>query len=449
MMQRKPYFQRGLARAILGLLAGLGSQGLLAQQAGGDSLLQEASLPQVIQYALKHQPLVQQSLIDEQITDMTIRSKLADWFPQLNMGYNLQHNFKVQTAIIGGNPIKLGVDNTSSLQFSLSQRLFDRDVLLASRTASDVRVAARQNTTSTRIDVAAGTAKAFYDVLTTEQQIRVADEDITRLERSLQDASSLYKAGITDKTDYKRATIALNNARATRQSEQALLKAKLEYLKTLIGYPVSADLRIVYDSLQMEREAFADTLQAVDYTQRIEYQILATRRKLLQEDLRYSKWAYLPSLSLLGAYNFNYQNNAFSKLYNANYPNSYAALSLQFPLFQGGKRRYDIRQSEWELKRLDWSLSGLQSSIQAEYAQAMASYKSQLAIYQSVKENLDLAQEVYDVIRLQYQSGVKAYLEVINAETDLRTAKINYYNTLFQLLSSKIDLEKALGQLHY
>ena len=69
--------------------------------------------------------------------------------------------------------------------------------------------------------------------------------------------------------------------------------------------------------------------------------------------------------------------------------------------------------------------------------------------YNAIKENLLLAQEVYDVIQLQYRSGIKTYLEVITAETDLRTARINYFNTLNLLLSSKIDVQKALGQINY
>jgi outer membrane protein len=60
-----------------------------------------------------------------------------------------------------------------------------------------------------------------------------------------------------------------------------------------------------------------------------------------------------------------------------------------------------------------------------------------------------LAKEVYEILRLQYRSGIKAYLEVITAETDLRTAEINYYTSVYQLLASKIDVQKALGQIVY
>ena len=62
----------------------------------------------------------------------------------------------MQTTIIGGNLIKLGVDNTSAMQFSASQSIFNRDVLIANRTKGDVRKQASQQTTDTRIEVIAG-----------------------------------------------------------------------------------------------------------------------------------------------------------------------------------------------------------------------------------------------------------------------------------------------------
>src|SRR5688500_15439924 len=121
----------------------------------GDSLLREATLQNIIQYALKNQPLVQQSVIDEKITELQIKSKLADWYPQVNFNYLYHHNFQVQTSIIGGNPVKLGVDNTSALQFTASQSIFNRDVLLASRTKRNVRLQAKQQTENTKIEVVA------------------------------------------------------------------------------------------------------------------------------------------------------------------------------------------------------------------------------------------------------------------------------------------------------
>ena len=422
---------------------------LHAQEKSGDSLLQQATLENAVQYAITHQPLIQQSLLDEEITETLIKSKLADWYPQVNFNYNLQHNFQLQTAVFAGNTVKLGVDNTSAAQFSFSQNIFNRDVLLASRTKNDVRTSFKQTTAFNKIDVAANVSKAFYDVLATMQQIKVADESIVRLERSLKDALSRYNAGIADKTDYKRATIALNNTKAAKKSNAEILKAKLQYLKSLMGYPAGGDLNIVYDSLQMEKQMMIDTLMQPDYTKRIEYQLLATRKKLQEAEVKYNKWSYLPSVSVIGAYNANFQDNRFSKLYGQNFPSSYGGITVAVPIFQGGKRKYNIQQQVLQSKRIDWDIINLQQNINAQYAQSLAAYKSNLANYDALKENVELAKEVYDIINLQYKSGIKTYLEVIAAETDLNTAKINYYNSLYALLASKIDVEKSLGQINY
>lgn len=419
------------------------------QSNASDSLLQQATLPNIIQYALKRQPLLQQSIIDEESTDLLIKSKLADWYPQVNFNYLYQHNFQVQVAIIGGNAVRLGVNNTSAMQFAASQTIFNRDVLLANRTKGDVRQQSRQQTENNRISVVVNVSKAFYDVLATEQQIKVTNANIVRIEQSLKDARAQYDAGVVDKTDYKRATIALNNAKAAKRSNEEALKAKKEYLKALMNYPVSQTLDIIYDSADLENKIVLDTLQSIDLTKRIEYRLLQTQQRLQAANVKYNKWSFIPSLSANGAYNLNFLNNSFSKLYNQSFPNSFAGLSLNFPIFQGGKRKFEIQQAERQLKRTELDLVNLGNSVNTEYVSALANYKASLTNYLAVKENISLAQEVYDVINLQYRAGIKTYIEVVNAETDLRTAQINYFNALYQVLSSKIDVQKSLGDVNF
>src|SRR5437762_12265525 len=86
------------------------------QSPENDTLL-NATLSSCIQYALKHQPFIQQSLIDEKIVDATIRTKLADWFPQLNLDAFYQHNIKLATNYFGGNYVSTGTKDISAIQF--------------------------------------------------------------------------------------------------------------------------------------------------------------------------------------------------------------------------------------------------------------------------------------------------------------------------------------------
>jgi outer membrane protein len=422
---------------------------LSAQQNEKDTLLQQATLTSCVQYALKHQPLIQQSLIDEKITEETIKTKLADWYPQLNLDASYQNNIQLPTSYFGGNYVSTGTRNLSAINFSATQNIFNRDVLLASRTATDVRKEVRQMTTSNRIGIAAEVSKAFYDVLLTQKQLDVLDEDIVRLNRSLKDAYNQYQGGIVDKTDYKRATISLNNANAERKQGQGTLTAKYFLLKQLMGYPDSAYLQLQYDSTQLETDALIDTLQQINYDNRIEYKLLQTQKRLQQYNLKYYKWGFLPAVSAYGSYNIDYFNNDFGKLYNQSFPNSWVGLQLTFPIFQGFKRTHEIRSAELQITRVDWDVVALKNSITTEYSQALALYKGNLANYDALKENVQLANEVYNVIRLQYQQGIKTYLDVIIAESDLRTSQLNYYTALYQLLQSKIDVQKALGTIQY
>src|SRR6185437_202246 len=426
------------------------SGGILHAQTN-DSLpsLQEASLQNCIQYAIQHNPDIQNAKINQDITETIIKSKLADWYPQVNFNYNLQHNFKLPTLNFNGNIVHTGTQNTSGADFGVTQNIFNRDVLLASRTSKDVRLAASQNTKEQKINLAVEVSKAFYDIILTVQQLKVIEEDIVRTNQSLKDAYYQYQAGIVDKTDYKRATIALNNAKAQQKSGEESLKAKNAALKALMGYPDTKLLDLDYDTTEMEKEIYFDTTQIVNYNNRIEIQQLETQKKLQEYNLQYYKWSFLPDVSAFGNYNLNYLNNQFSKLYSQSYPNSFAGITLSIPIFQGGKRIQQIKQAQYQIVQASNDIRSYENTVNTQYENALASYKSNLYNYLSLKENLSLASEVYDVIQLQYRSGVKAYLDVITAESDLRTAQINYYNALYQLLSSKIDVAQALGTINY
>lgn len=432
---------------LLGILVAI--SGTAKAQNVENPILDSATVDNCVQYALQHYPLLKQSFVQEEITNSQIRGKLADWYPQINLDGNYQHAFQLPTSLFQGQPMKAGVKNTSGLQLGLTQNIFNRDALLASSTSKLVKASTAQDIEANKIDVAVNVSKAFYDVLLTRKQILVLDEDILRLKRSLKTATSQYNGGIVDNIDYKRATIALNNSEAQRRSAAEMLKAKDANLKQWMGYPAGAALDIVSDTTTLESHAIIDTVQAVNYRDRIEFQQLETQEKLQQANLKYEKWSFIPTLSAYANYNLNYMNDDFGKLYRDNYPNSFVGLQLGFPIFQGGKRKESILQAKLQIEMVQLSKENFINGVNAQYENAMAIYKSDLNVYLALKENVQLATDVYNTISLQYKEGIKIYLDVITAETDLRSAQINYSNALYQLLSDKLEVERALGQIRY
>ncbi|MEO7961508.1 MAG: TolC family protein [Ginsengibacter sp.] len=422
---------------------------LFSQGEKQDSLQRKVTLIECVAYAQTHNPQLDNARLNEQIVEAAIRTRLSDWYPQLNFNYNLQHNFQLPTVNFNGNFVNTGTQNTSGLYLGATQNIFNPDVLLASRSAHVVRQQASQSSQEQKINIGAAVSKAYYDVILTTEQIGITEQDIQRTQANLKDAFYQYQSGIVDKTDYKRATIAVNNASSQKVFYEQSLKGKFAYLKELMGYPLAANLQLAYDTVQMANNIYLDTLYDVNYSGRIEIRLLETQKKLQAYNLEYYKWSFLPTMSAFGNYNLNFLNNQFSKLYSKSFPTSFAGIGLAFPIFQGGKRIQQIKQAQLQISQVDNDIISLKNSINTEYTQALGNYKSNLKNYTAQRENVALANEVYEVIRLQYRSGIKPYLDVITAEADVRTAQINLYNALNQLLSSKIDVQKALGLLDF
>jgi outer membrane protein TolC len=290
-------------------------------------------------------------------------------------------------------------------------------------------------------------SKAFYDVLLSEQMLNIINEDIDRLSRSLNDAYSLYKNGSTDRIDYNRATLSLNNVRSQRISVINSIVSKLSYLKQLMGYPDNKPLALKYDFISMKKDILIDTLENIHFNDRIEYQLLQTNIRLQKLSINYYKQSLIPSLSGFANYNINYQNDNFASLYNKSFPNSAAGLSLSFPIFEGTRRLQNLKKSKLSYERMALDTINLKNEMSKGYLQALASYKSNLAVYNMTQKNIDIARDIYKTVMFQYNEGIKTYLEVIISETDLLTAQINNLSALILLMYSKIDVQQALGKI--
>ncbi|QIX60229.1 TolC family protein [Hymenobacter sp. BT18] len=444
------------ARTVGGVLLGL--LGVLHPQAGKAQTAAPAgpptgplSLAQCLQVALVNQPDVRQARLNEETAEADIRIARAAWLPQVGLTASAQHYFGLPFTVIpidGVNtPRQIGLRNTSTIGLSGTQVIYNNDVNLAARGARFTRQGARQNTTNTRIGVVAAVSKAFYDILLSQRQVAVFQEDVTRLQRNLRDARARYEVGLVDKTDFLQAEISLNNSLAGQKQAQESIKAKTAYLKELMGLPLAQPVALQYDTLRLEQEAALDTTAGLNPNNRIEIQQLQTQKSLQGVTVDYYRLGFLPSFSAFGNYNSVYQNNNLSDLYGRRFPNSFAGLQATLPIFTGFRRTQNLRRARLQDQRLDEEISSTRNQISTEYARALASYNSYYNDYLLGKRNLELSKQVYTVVELQYKEGIKTYLDLLVAQTTLRTSQLNYYSALFQVLASKVDVQRAQGVL--
>jgi outer membrane protein TolC len=424
-----------------------------AQQPLPDSI-QSLTLDQCIDYAFKHQPALNQAYIYQSITKTTNAISVSGWYPQINLGGNFTHYNQLPTSFTvdsAGSPVKQhsGVVNTAIPALTVSQAIFNPSLIYAAKAAKYYTKESELITDSTKIDLVSSVSKAYYNLLLTIEQINVLKEDTARLTKNLNDAYHQYVGGIVDMTDYQEAAITLNNSKA--QLKQAVENVIPQYasLKQFMGFPPQNHFNVNFDTAEMKRDIAFDTTQELVYEKRIEYQILQTGKTLQHQLTDYYRKSFLPTVSGFFNYDFEYQNNNLSALYANLYPYSFIGLSVNLPIFTGFYRIKNIERSKLQEQLLDWSQVSLKSQIYTEYTTALANYKGNLYNLYMLQDNVAMARNVYDIVTLQYQQGVVAYLNVITAESNLITSQIGYLNALFQVLSNKVDLQKAMGIIYY
>ncbi len=435
---------RYLAICILGFYPKL-LDAQTSPNAGADGV--SLSLEQAVDFALGNSPLILQSQIDEEIGDRQIKSQLAGWLPQISANLGLTNNLKLQTQPIGGELITFGQPFNSNALIQVNQTLFNRDQLFASKGAEFVRTELNQTTTNAKINTVVLVSKAYFDILLTFEQLKIIDENLVRQEKQYKDARSRFDVGLVDKTDYQRATITLANLKSDRKRVETSLNAKFAYLKELMGYPLETTLELDYDYERMEQEAQMDTSQMLVLDNRIEYKLAQTQLAVTSLQTQYEKWSFIPNLSGFYNYNWLYFNQTIENLYNQSFPTSALGLTMAIPIFQGGRRNQQIKMARLREDRAEIGISNLEKQLNTEYESAMANYTASYFEWETLRENMELAEEVYNTIKLQYDEGVKAYVDLIVAETELRTSQLNNYNALYNVLASKLDLQQALGQI--
>jgi outer membrane protein TolC len=62
------------------------------------------------------------------------------------------------------------------------------------------------------------------------------------------------------------------------------------------------------------------------------------------------------------------------------------------------------------------------------------------------KKNMELAQKILDVTQKKYKEGLSNSTDLQAAETDLKSSQTSYLNAIYDLLTAKTDLKKAIGK---
>lgn len=463
--------------AIITLLLTVMSSGVVrAQNMPADSSF---TLEEAIAYALKNNQQMLNAGIEREIAQKNVKEVISDGLPQINGNLDMSYNPKIRTTFIPDFispavygilieqelvtpdteipdsppiPAAFGTTYAGSATVSLSQMVFDGSYFVGLQAAKTYTELSRKEQISTEIEVIEMVTKAYYSTLVNMEREELIEKNYQRLDTLLRETQILYENGFAEKIDVSRIKVQFNNITVQRKNISTTVEVSKALLKFQMGLspqvPITLEDRIDDMVFQpVPQEIYA----GFDYENRIEFSQLQTNKELNFLDTKNIRMQYVPKIDLYGTIGAVAGTNNSSDVFdfkNTWFDFSQVGLRLDLPIFDGFRKSNQIQQRKLQGLQLENSTQQLKNNIDYEIRQAAASYTLAVDNMNAQKENMELAQEVYDVSKIKYEEGVGSSIEVTTADADYKEAQTNYYNALFDALIAKVELEKAYGVLN-
>ncbi|MBK8686636.1 MAG: TolC family protein [Bacteroidetes bacterium] len=302
------------------------------------------------------------------------------------------------------------------------------------------------NIKRTEEEVKIAVAKAYYNCVIAEKRIKLLDENIQLLSSLEEMTLKLFNEGFAERIDADRLTVQKNNLITERDKINNLVQLSYGLLKFQMGMPFNQAIRLTDDLNADEVRSNIELDRVVDYSNRIEMSILQKVKVLNGFDYERYKKGYLPTVAAAVSGSFGTQTIAFKELFTLPYfPTGAFVLNASMPLYDGGTRKAKMNQARLNMLKNENDMLALQQAVDLESSNARTQLRNSIMSLDSQEKNIELAQKVYNIAQKKYKEGVGTNIEILQAETALKEAKTNYFNSLYEAIIAKLDFQKSLG----
>jgi len=422
------------------------------------------NLDACIQYAFDNLEEFKKAELNVLDAEAQIKETKAIGLPQITAEGQLINNFKIQKTILpdgtlfGGPPGPLGVEfqprYTSQGNITVSQLLYNPSYQLGLQAAKTLRELTAKQVDVTKNDVAANVSKAYYSVLVSKARLELLEQNISRLDTLFKETQVLYENGFAEQIDVSRLEVTYNNLLIDKDNTEQFIELSVQLLKFQMGMPLTEPIMLEgsIEDIELDSTFFSqeELVAQMDYKIRPEYELLLQQRNLLEIDIKNKRRAgRYPQLAAFATYGANTGQTNFGEVFTPSNWFSYGlwGLNLTIPIFDSWSSKNSAARAMIAADQNQYDIRVFERAYNFEVEQAYTNLQANLKTLEARKENMELAAEVNRVARIKFDNGVGSNLEIIDAETTYKEAEIAYYNTLYEVIIAKIDLEKALGIL--
>jgi len=440
---------------ILVLLMGLNSSILKAQKTTHLTLKKAQDL------ALTENRKIQNAGYDVQIAKKKVWETTAIGLPQVSIGVDYNNMLDIPVTLMPARifdpnagpddyvPLKFGQQHNAAFNFNVSQLLFSGEYIVGLQASKTYQSLSQQAMLKEQRDVIELVSKSYFALLYTMENKKVLDSTLLDIQKTYDEISKTYKAGLVEETDVDQIQINLLTVKNALSAVNRQISVSENILKYQIGLDIS-DSIVIDDSLSYvfnNSNVEGVMLQPFDVSKNIDYQLLETQTKISELSVKREKSTFLPSINAFYSHKVNGQNNDFG-FFNGNqdwYQSNVIGAGLSWQIFNSGSKVVKLQQAKLELDKLENNKYLLEQGLLFQVDEARNKLIAYYDTYMKEEKNVVLAEKIYRRALIKFTNGMISSNELTQLNTQYFNSQSNYYKAMMNVLNAKVELDKILS----
>jgi outer membrane protein len=341
----------------------------------------------------------------------------------------------------------VGPSSTGSSSFATlaaRQPLFNRPNQITIEQARKQLEAARYELEAAEQDLIVRVAQAYFDVLAAQDALGAAQQNRAAINEQLASARRNFEVGTATITDTREAQARFDLATAQEIiAENALRDARI-VLEQLVGRPQVQPWPLdTPAALPPLPGASVDEWVNRAYQQHPSVRGAEIGYETARLETDKARAARLPALDAAAALD----TSGAGRPFNRDTRSASIALQLSMPLYTGGLIQNRVRETLLLEESAREDLEAARRTVATATRQIFFGIQSGEAQVRALEAAEASSQLALDATQLGYRVGVRVNLDVLNAQTQLYTARRDLARARYDVLLNHLRLRQAAGEL--
>ncbi len=284
----------------------------------------------------------------------------------------------------------------------------------------------------------------YYSLQNADSQVEIERGAVEDALQTLRDAQLLEQAGLGTRFDVLRAEVELANAQQRLTSANATQATARRQLVETLSLGEQVDIVTADDIAPVgEWDLSLESSIILAYRNRAELEQFLVNREINDAEKDIALSQIRPQLDIFGALDFEEIADD-----DVDTTTGYSVgATLEWILFDGGAARARARQEDVDIAIAENNYSGQRDEVRIEVEQAFFDLEANQDNISTSQQAVELAEESLRLARLRFQAGVGTQTDVIEAQTELTTARGNLLNAIVQYNQSFNELQRAITNI--